>query len=59
MTAGVEHHVAKGPVNIGLVYQGKNPLQVAGDEHGVPISCSPGRRPGLSPQIEPTAADAR
>ncbi len=52
MTADVEHHVPKGPVGIGTFYSGPDPLQIAGDEHGVAyLLLTDGWVPGLGRQV--------
>ncbi len=52
MAANVERHLPKGPVDLGVIYKGDNPLQLAGDEHlAAYLLLTDGYRPGLEPQI--------
>jgi hypothetical protein len=52
MAADVERLVPKGPVDLGVIYKGRNPLQLAGDEHlAAYLLLADGYRPGLEPQI--------
>ena len=52
MATDVEAHVPKGPVDLGVFYTGKNPLQLAGDEHEAAyLLLADGYQPGLEPQI--------
>ncbi len=48
----VERRVPKGPVDIGVIYKGHNPLQAAGDEHEAAyLLLADGYTPGVEAQI--------
>ena len=52
MATDVDAHVPEGPVNLGVFYTGKNPLQLAGDEHEAAyLLLADGYSPGVEPQI--------
>ena len=52
MAVDVEEHVPKGQVDLGVIYKGDNPLQLASDEHGAAyLLLTDGYRPGVEPQI--------